>query len=75
MLGTGFRHYSSLNSVRAEVGGVSAPIQYIGPQGEIAGLDEVKVLLPREMAGANDGVYVVLTVDGKPTLDLMLFFK
>jgi uncharacterized protein (TIGR03437 family) len=75
MFGTGFRHYSSLDGVRAEVGGVNAPIQYIGPQGEVAGLDEVKVLLPRAMAGASDGVYVSITVDGKPTPGLMLIFK
>jgi uncharacterized protein (TIGR03437 family) len=75
MFGTGFRHYSSLDGVSAEVGGVDAAIQYIGPQGQIAGLDEVKVLLPRAMAGASDGVYVLITVDGKTTLDLMLFFR
>jgi len=75
MLGTGLRHYSSLAGVRADVGGVSATIQSIGPQSEIAGLDQVKVLLPREMVGASDGVYVYLTVDGKTTLGLMLFFQ
>jgi uncharacterized protein (TIGR03437 family) len=75
MLGTGLRHYSSLAGVRADVGGVNATIQSIGPRSEIAGLDQVKVLLPREMVGASDGVYVTLTVDGKATLDLMLFFQ
>jgi len=75
MFGTGFRHYRSLDSVRVEVGGIGAVIQYIGPQGEIAGLDEVRVLLPRELAGAEDGVYVSITVDGTQTPGLTLIFK
>jgi uncharacterized protein (TIGR03437 family) len=75
MLGTGFRHYSSLAGVRADVGGMDATIQSIGPASEIAGLDQVRVLLPREMVGASDGMYVSLTVDGKATDGLMLFFQ
>jgi uncharacterized protein (TIGR03437 family) len=75
MFGTGFRHYSSMAGVRVDVGGVDATIQSIGQGSDIAGLDQVKVLLPREMVGASDGVYVVLKVDGKATPELMLFFQ
>ena len=75
MFGTGFRHYSSLAGVRVDVGGVDAAIQSIGPDSEIAGLDRVKVLLPRELVGATDGTYVSLRVDGKTTVSLDLFFQ
>jgi len=39
-------------------------VQYAGPQGGYAGLDQVNIRVPRSLAGRGN-VDVVLTVDGK----------
>jgi len=62
--GTGFRFRSALSAVTARVGGVAAQINYAGAQGELFGLDQLNVLLPRSLAGRGE-VEVLLTVDGR----------
>jgi uncharacterized protein (TIGR03437 family) len=49
--------------VTVKIGGMDAEVQYAGRQPEFAGLDQVNVLLPRELAGRGE-VDVVLKVDG-----------
>ena len=44
--------------------GLAAPVLYAGAQGELAGLDQVNVALPRALAGRGE-VELGLTVDGK----------
>jgi uncharacterized protein (TIGR03437 family) len=61
LFGTGLRRQSA---VQASVGGVAAPVSYAGPQSQFVGLDQVNVLLPRELAGRGE-VSVELKVDGK----------
>jgi uncharacterized protein (TIGR03437 family) len=39
------------NSPEATVGGVTAPITYVGPQGGLLGLDQVNLQLPRSLSG------------------------
>jgi uncharacterized protein (TIGR03437 family) len=78
MLGTGWRNRSSLANVSVKFGDLEAPVQYAGPQGDYAGLDQVKVLLPRWPAGhtsQEEGVQVWLTVDGKLANPLFLAFR
>jgi uncharacterized protein (TIGR03437 family) len=64
LFGTGIRGRSALTAVTAKVGGQDAEVQYAGPQGGFAGLDQVNVRVPRSLAGRG-AVDVVLTVDGK----------
>jgi uncharacterized protein (TIGR03437 family) len=64
LYGTGIRGLGAHSQVSATVGGVSAPVLYAGAQGAWVGLDQVNVLLPRELAGRGE-VSVVLKVDGK----------
>jgi uncharacterized protein (TIGR03437 family) len=62
--GTGIRGRKSLADVSLTIGGVSALVQYAGPQGEYPGLDQVTVALPLTLHGAGEAD-VVLTVDGQ----------
>jgi uncharacterized protein (TIGR03437 family) len=64
LFGTGIRGRSALTAVTATIGGQAAEVQYAGPQGGFAGLDQVNVRVPRSLAGRGD-VDVVLVVDGK----------
>jgi uncharacterized protein (TIGR03437 family) len=61
LYGTGIRGAGS--NVSTTVGGLSATVAYAGPQGSIAGLDQVNVLLPPQLAGKGT-VNVALTAAG-----------
>ena len=63
LFATGVRKRSSLDNVRAIIGGVEAPVSYAGDQGGFAGLDQINIELPRALAGSGL-VDVVLIVDG-----------
>ncbi len=65
LFGTGLRRHSSLSAVSLKVGGMDAPVGYVGEQGGFAGLDQVNAQLPRGLCGRGE-VDVALTVDGKP---------
>lgn len=58
LFGTGIRGAGS--NVTATIGGMEATVTYAGPQGAIAGLDQVNVLIPAELAGSGT-VNVLLT--------------
>lgn len=64
LFGTGFRGRSTLSATTVLAGGVTVAVQYAGPQGGFAGLDQLNLLLPRALAGRGD-VNFALTVDGK----------
>jgi uncharacterized protein (TIGR03437 family) len=57
LFGTGIRGGGS--NVSVAIGGVSAPVEYSGPQGVTPGLDQVNVLIPAQLAGSGT-VNVVL---------------
>ena len=63
LFGTGIRGRSALAGVTVQLGGVNAPVQFAGAQGNIVGLDQVNALIPRSLAGRGE-VDLVLTVDG-----------
>jgi uncharacterized protein (TIGR03437 family) len=63
LFGTGLRGRSSLTSVTALIGDMSTAIEYAGPQGDFAGLDQVNLRLPRALAGRGE-VNLTLMVDG-----------
>ncbi len=63
--GTGIRNRSSLEKVTCTIGGKSVPVEYAGPGGGVAGLDQVNVRLTSALKGNSDG-HLFLTVDGIP---------
>jgi uncharacterized protein (TIGR03437 family) len=75
MFGTGLRNRSSLAAVKVNIGGVESPVEYAGPQGHYAGLDQVNVRLPRSLAGQSDGAWLQLSVEGKVANQVLLYFK
>ena len=74
LFGTGIRGRSSLANVSVRIGGVDAPVEYAGPQGQTSGMDQVNVRLPRSMAGRG-AVTLELTVDGTRANRTFLTFK
>lgn len=64
LFATGVRGRSSLDNVRAIIGGVEAPVSYAGDQGSFAGLDQINIELPRALAGSGL-VDVMLIVDDR----------
>lgn len=65
LYGTGIRHTSGQAAARVTLGGVPGNVTYAGPQGFYPGLDQVNVLLPRNLTGQGK-TDVILTVDGVP---------
>jgi uncharacterized protein (TIGR03437 family) len=64
LFGTGWRAHSGLAQVSASVGGLAAPVSFAGAQGQLTGLDQANVHLPRALAGRGE-VEIRLTVDGQ----------
>ncbi len=62
--GTGLRGLTDVSNARATIGGVNAPIFFIGATPGQIGLDQANLLLDRSLIGKGT-VDVVLTVDGK----------
>ncbi|MGH9841385.1 MAG: family 10 glycosylhydrolase [Blastocatellia bacterium] len=62
LFATGVRGRSSLANVTVRIGGMPAEVSYAGPQGSLAGLDQLNIRLPRNLAGRGD-VEVVLLVE------------
>lgn len=62
--GTGFRSRNDFSSATVTIGGVNAPIAYIGAQGDFMGLDQLNVRLPSSLAGRGQ-VGVQLSFEGK----------
>ncbi|MBI1765701.1 MAG: hypothetical protein HYR56_30220, partial [Acidobacteria bacterium] len=62
---TGVRGRSAPNAVTAALGGVNLPVFSAGPQGDLAGLDQLNLgPVPRSLAGRGV-VDLLVTVDGK----------
>ena len=62
---TGVRGRSAPNTVTASLGGVNLPVFSAGPQGDLAGLDQLNLgPVPRSLAGRGV-VDLLVTVDGK----------
>jgi uncharacterized protein (TIGR03437 family) len=62
--GSGFRNRSSLSAARGAIGGTSADVTYAGAQGNLVGLDQANIRIPRSLAGRGN-VDLVFTVDSK----------
>jgi uncharacterized protein (TIGR03437 family) len=64
LFGTGMRGLSGPAAASVVIGGETAEVLGVAPQGEYAGLDQVNVRLPRSLVGRGE-VPLVLTVDGR----------
>jgi uncharacterized protein (TIGR03437 family) len=74
LFGTGFRGFSASSNVTCTIGGANAPVEFVGAQGQYAGLDQVNVSVPVSLAGAGE-VPVVLVVDGHASNTVTVNFK
>ncbi len=64
LFGTGIRQRNSLSSAIATIGGAYAEVSFAGAQGDFAGLDQINVLVPRNLAGRGE-VDVLLTAEAQ----------
>lgn len=65
LYGTGIRNRAALQDVAVTVAGIPATVEYAGPQGEFAGLDQLNIRLPLRGlrdAGVRGRAIVELTV-------------
>lgn len=51
LFGTGFRAHNTLADVTCTIGGQNAEVLFTGAQGDLAGLDQANIRLPRSLAG------------------------
>jgi uncharacterized protein (TIGR03437 family) len=64
IFGTGLRGLSAPGAAQVSIGGVNVETLYAGAQGELIGLDQINVRLPRSLAGRGE-VDLVVTVDDR----------
>jgi uncharacterized protein (TIGR03437 family) len=72
--GTGFRNVNQLSEVTVQIGGQPAPALFAGAQGDLAGLDQLNVQLPRALSGRGT-LDVVLTAAGRSANTVSLAVK
>jgi uncharacterized protein (TIGR03437 family) len=75
LFGSGIRNRSSLSAVTCTIGGVAAEVTFAAAQGDLTGVDQVNVIIPRSLAGRNGAADLVLTVDGKVANTLSLSIR
>src|SRR5262249_30604852 len=61
--GSGFRNRTNTNN-RALIGGADAPVVFVGAPGDLVGLDQTNLRIPRSLVGRGN-VDVFLTVDNR----------
>jgi uncharacterized protein (TIGR03437 family) len=64
LFGTGTRFRSSLSTVSTRIGGVDAPVLFVGAQGDFVGLDQINLQIPRSLSGRGE-VEIRLMADGQ----------
>ncbi|HKQ73840.1 MAG TPA: SBBP repeat-containing protein [Blastocatellia bacterium] len=74
LFGTGWRGANGAPNNGATIKGVNAPLQFLGAQGFLVGLDQANVFIPRSLAGSGD-VELVLTAAGKNANPVRLNIK
>lgn len=62
--GTGIRHRSSLSGVHGMLAGMTSLVGYAGPQNGFAGMDQLNMLVPRDLIGRGE-IDVEVWVDGQ----------
>ena len=64
VFGSGFRAHQGLNQVKARLANQDVEVLFAGPQGQLAGLDQLNLRLPRTLAGRGE-LTLTLEVEGK----------
>ncbi len=65
LFGTGYRNRNAGGTASVRIGGTDAEVLFAGQQGDLVGVDQLNVRLPRALAGRGE-VELVLTADGRP---------
>jgi len=73
LYGTGLRAAGTAG-VTVTIGGISVPVSYAGPQGQVEGFDQVNVPVPRSLAGKGS-VDVILKASGAAANTVKLTVK
>ncbi|HKQ73839.1 MAG TPA: SBBP repeat-containing protein [Blastocatellia bacterium] len=74
LFGTGWRAANGAPNNAATIGGVNAPVSFLGQQGFLVGLDQGNIFIPRSLAGRGD-VDLILNAAGKPSNTVRLNIK
>ncbi len=74
LFGTGFRKRSALSAVTATIGSANAEVLFASAQGDLAGLDQTNMRIPRTLGGRGE-VEVILRVDGKAANTVRIAIK
>ncbi len=75
LYGTGFRGVSGTSGVSCQIGGVSVPVAFAGPQGGFLGLDQLNLgPVPTSLAGKGE-VPITCVFDGAPANAVTVAFK
>lgn len=61
---TGIRQRTDVSAVKVKLGDLFVPVEYAGKQGDFAGLDQINVLLPRQLIGRGE-VALEVIVEGQ----------
>jgi uncharacterized protein (TIGR03437 family) len=64
LYGTGFRGRTSLSNVILRFAEITVPVQFAAAQGDLIGLDQINVEIPRTLRGRGE-INLTGTVDGK----------
>jgi uncharacterized protein (TIGR03437 family) len=64
LFGTGFRGRSALSAVTARLANINSEVLFAGPQGDLVGLDQINVRIPRSLIGRGE-VAVELVADNR----------
>ena len=71
LFGTGFKMHSGLSAVSVKIGGMDSMVSFAGAQGDLVGLEQANVRVPRALTGGGD-VEIAMAVDGKAANKLMV---
>jgi len=72
--GTGIRNLAAPSDLSVFIGDVKCDVLYAGPQGSFAGLDQINVRIPRNLA-ASGAVSAILSIAGRSANVTMVSFK
>ncbi|MBI1763818.1 MAG: SMP-30/gluconolactonase/LRE family protein [Acidobacteria bacterium] len=74
LYGTGVRNLGASSNATVTVGGTVANVSFAGAQGDLIGVDQLNVVLPRALTGRGE-VDVVLTVGAQTSNAVKINFK
>ncbi len=74
LFGTGIRGRASLGAVLFNFADVAVPTQFAGAQGDLVGLDQINIDLPRSLRGRGT-INITGTVDGRTVNTVTVAFK